>query len=277
MNAYIDATRTNPQQAAGRLRRRRPRPGRAPEVDRCRRRLHRRPHRRHLRQGRRLRGERTPTCSPTCSTASAAPPAMPRLPPARRPERPAGADHDHRQVVPVRRAHQPGRPDRRTRSPTSALTGGPQNTSAGCAAAPAPHRRRPRHPAGRDTRARRREEHHRLAQGHAQAHEQRTRRQRLADDSRATRSRCSARRCPTSRRRSSPSSTCTRPTTPPMGASFPGTGLVELGRGQDYAWSATSAEQRPDRQRAGEGLQPRRRGARGQRRLLRVRRRLRAR
>ena len=25
------------------------------------------------------------------------------------------------------------------------------------------------------------------------------------------------------------------------GASFPGTGLVELGRGQDYAWSATSA------------------------------------
>jgi acyl-homoserine lactone acylase PvdQ len=26
------------------------------------------------------------------------------------------------------------------------------------------------------------------------------------------------------------------------GASFPGTGLVELGRGQDYAWSATSAE-----------------------------------
>jgi acyl-homoserine lactone acylase PvdQ len=27
-----------------------------------------------------------------------------------------------------------------------------------------------------------------------------------------------------------------------MGASFPGTGLVELGRGKDYAWSATSAE-----------------------------------
>ena len=25
------------------------------------------------------------------------------------------------------------------------------------------------------------------------------------------------------------------------GASFPGTGLVELGRGEDYAWSATSA------------------------------------
>src|SRR5258708_36044937 len=25
------------------------------------------------------------------------------------------------------------------------------------------------------------------------------------------------------------------------GASFPGTGLVELGRGRDYAWSATSA------------------------------------
>src|SRR5690242_19738478 len=26
-----------------------------------------------------------------------------------------------------------------------------------------------------------------------------------------------------------------------MGASFPGTGLVELGRGRDYAWSATSS------------------------------------
>ncbi len=25
------------------------------------------------------------------------------------------------------------------------------------------------------------------------------------------------------------------------GASFPGTGFVELGRGEDYAWSATSA------------------------------------
>ena len=37
------------------------------------------------------------------------------------------------------------------------------------------------------------------------------------------------------------SKTCTRPTTPREGASFPGTGLVELGRGEDYAWSATSA------------------------------------
>ena len=44
-----------------------------------------------------------------------------------------------------------------------------------------------------------------------------------------------------------------------MGASFPGTGLVELGRGKDYAWSATSAEQRPDRHAGREDLQPRRR------------------
>ena len=51
------------------------------------------------------------------------------------------------------------------------------------------------------------------------------------------------------------------------GASFPGTGLVELGRGEDYAWSATSAgsdviDQRLEKICNPDGRQARRRTAR---------------
>ncbi len=49
------------------------------------------------------------------------------------------------------------------------------------------------------------------------------------------------------------------------GASFPGTGIVELGRGRDYAWSATSAGSDVIDMRAGEDLQPGRRRPRSPR------------
>ena len=105
VNAYIDATKTDPSKLPADYVAAAPDQTAPAEVDRRRRRLDRRPDRRHLRQGRWLRGEERPPADLPAEPLRHGRRAE-GLPRRRPPERPAGADHDHRQDLQLRRAHQ---------------------------------------------------------------------------------------------------------------------------------------------------------------------------
>ena len=145
-----------------------------------------------------------------------------------------------------------GRPASRPRCPTPAqpLTGGPAATAPGLR--PCTARRSPTGGRGRSSTA---------LKATAQAHEQRARRRRRRTPAPATRSPSSGRRCPTSRRRSCRELDLHSPDYDAEGASFPGTGLVELGRGAGLRLVGDLGRQRPDRPAPGADLQPGRRRA----------------
>ena len=185
----------------------------------------RRSDRRHLRPRRRRRGRQRRAAEVPAASSSARPPgARPTTSSSARTTRP----RRRRSWTSRSRTRFRARSIRRPRHcPTRRqLSGGPVNTDPNC------NLQKPNLDGAVD---------HRRAEQHAQAHEQRAWSSTPITAPTGTRSQCSGRRSRTTTRRSCPQLDLHSPDYDAEGASFPGTGIVELGRGQDFAWSATSA------------------------------------